>query len=643
MQPIVIGTAGHIDHGKTSLIRRLTGVDTDSLKEEQKRGITIELGFTHLQLDGGRRLGFVDVPGHERLVRTMVAGATGIDVVLLVIAADEGVMPQTREHLNVLELLGVRVGAVVLTKVDLVDEELLELAQMDVVDYLDGTFLDGAPLIPFSAETGAGEAELRRVLAQLADEIPPRAQDRPARLSVDRVFSQKGFGTVVTGTLSSGQIAVGDSLELLPAGQGVKVRGLQTFGEGVDRALPGGRTALNLQGVDWQKVERGDILATPGTLPVTPMIDVHLETLSDMKGPFGGRVDGQSGEILPSKHAPRARFLSGTLEVMGRFTLLDADFLLPGQSGYAQIRLERPIPAKAGDRFIIRSESPVMTLAGGVILQSPAPRYRKRHFTQALAHLRALNSGDPQAVAEMRLKLAGLDGLKAEDLCHELGRTLSEAQLFLERSDWALDTAGGFVHRDCQNALSQRILDRLERHHQERPLSLGLTRGILKPGDYIHDRQLQRSLDALLADGRLQKSGSLYRQARFEVKYNKNERLLMEYLQKTLLAEGLSPTPIAKILADYALDGVRSAEDLVSNLIADGQIIRVKEGHYWHHQAITSLKKTVGDFLRAEGEMAPTDFKSLTGLSRKFAIPLLEYLDKSQFTQRVGDKRRLRI
>ncbi|MFP5212731.1 MAG: selenocysteine-specific translation elongation factor, partial [Acidobacteriota bacterium] len=365
MKQVILGTAGHIDHGKTSLIRALTGIDTDRLKEEKLRGITIELGFAHMELPGGERLGIVDVPGHERFVKHMVAGATGIHLVALVIAADEGVMPQTREHMEICELLQVKKGLVVLTKIDMVeDPDWVEMVREDVAEFMKGTFLEGAPIIPVSAVTGEGIDELKQTLALLYSQVQPRSTEGPFRLPVDRVFSMRGFGTVVTGTSMSGRVRIGDQVTIYPMEQKTKVRGLQVHSEEVQEVLPGQRTAINLQGLERAAIERGNVIATPGTLAPTHMVDVHMEMLSSSPRPL--------------KHRAKIRFHTGTAEHLGTVVLLDREELAQGTKAFVQVRLDHPIAVLRGDRFVMRSYSPVQTIGGGTILH-PLPRKHKGH------------------------------------------------------------------------------------------------------------------------------------------------------------------------------------------------------------------------------------------------------------------------
>src|SRR5437660_1453689 len=387
---VVVGTAGHIDHGKTSLVKALTGTDTDRLPEEKARGITIDLGFAFLEEPDGLTIEVVDVPGHERFVKNMVAGVGGIDLAMLVIAADESVMPQTREHLAICSLLHIRTGLVVLTKIDMVEPDWIELVRDDVATLVRGTFLEGAPVVPVSAKTGAGLDELRATLRRLAETVPARGTDQLPRLPIDRVFTIKGFGTVVTGTLAAGTLGVDDRVEVFPRGLVAKVRGLQAHGHAVERAVAGQRTAVNLQGLERAAVERGDVIGHAGTLSATTLVDVVLEILADAARPLKSR--------------DRVRLHAGTSEIMARALLLDGAELAPGARGFARLRLEAPLVALAGDRFVIRSYSPIVTIGGGTLLDTDPPRLKR---PARLAHLEILAAGAPEAVVEEHVRGAG--------------------------------------------------------------------------------------------------------------------------------------------------------------------------------------------------------------------------------------------
>jgi selenocysteine-specific elongation factor len=452
MKQIILGTAGHIDHGKTTLIKALTGIDTDRLKEEKERGITIELGFAHLALPNGQELGIVDVPGHEKFVRHMVAGATGIDLVALVVAADEGVMPQTREHLEICELLKVKQGIVILTKTDLVeDADWLELVKEDIQDFLQGTFLASAPIISVSAVTGDGLDSLLNHLQSLCDAVEARSSSGDFRLAVDRVFTMKGFGTVITGTAISGKVKTGSTLFVYPQMLKTKVRGIQVHNREVSEAVSGQRTAINLQGLEKAALERGNVLATPESLIASFMVDVRLQHLET------------APRVL--KNRAKVRLHTGTNEELGTLILLDTDELKPGASGYAQVRMDRPVVVRSGDRFVLRSYSPMRTIGGGQILH-PAPKKRKRMVADTLESLAILQKGESGAMAELYLRDAGFTGIGERELStlanitvKQLRRLLQELMSRGEVIQFDRETPR-FVHRDVLRNLCGQALIR---------------------------------------------------------------------------------------------------------------------------------------------------------------------------------------
>ncbi|MEW5725811.1 MAG: selenocysteine-specific translation elongation factor, partial [Thermodesulfobacteriota bacterium] len=468
---LILGTAGHIDHGKTSLIRTLTGIDTDRLKEEKARGITIELGFAHLDLPGGTRIGIVDVPGHEKFVRHMVAGATGVDLVALVVAADEGIMPQTREHVEICQLLGVRYGLIVLTKIDLVDEEWLELVVEDIREFMVGTFLEGAPIVHFSAVDGQGAAEVVRTVAEVVARVEERQAGSIFRMPLDRVFTMKGFGTVVTGTTISGVLRVGDPVMVYPGGLTAKVRGLQVHNQSVEEVLAGLRTAVNLQGLEKDSVERGQVLGPPDVLHPSRRLDVWVNHLASNEKTLKNRA--------------QVRFHVGTSENIGRLLLLDREELAPGQSGPAQVLLDEDAVCLAGDRFVLRSYSPIRTIAGGEILNPLAPR-RKRFHEGALDDLKTLKNGDPEAAllvlidsagpaGATALELAGLIDFPARRIKTALDRILSKQEAIAYDKD-----QGRVVSRKTFDHLSSKVLDLLAAFHQQFPVRPGLVKEELR-------------------------------------------------------------------------------------------------------------------------------------------------------------------
>ncbi len=634
MKRLVVGTAGHIDHGKTSLVRALTGIDTDRLKEEKARGITIELGFAYLTLPDGQRLAFVDVPGHERFVRTMIAGATGIDVVLLIIAADEGVMPQTREHLDILKLLGIRHGAVVLTKVDLVDEELLELAIDDAQTFVKGTFLEGAPILPCASSTGQGLPALLELLQRFDRELDPRPVDGPFRLPIDRVFTLRGFGTVVTGTCISGQVAAGALLELLPSGLKARVRGIQVHGEEVGRAMAGQRVAINLQGIDKDRLERGDQLTTAGRLLASSILDVSYEHLPSLDAPL--------------KHRARVRFLTGTTEVTGVAHVLTGVALEPGEAGYLQLRLDAPVVVRGGDRYILRLESPLITLGGGEVLDPSPAKHRRRGRLEAAARLDRLRTGGPEQEVRTWLELAGAEEVAVERLVRRSRQSQEALRALLMEAVTrgeavALDAEGReFVAAAALSSCREAIQTRLEAFHQAHPLKGGAPRGELRTGlTFASDRVFLRALEELVTEGIAAVDGPFYHLTRFTVTLDATHTALAELLCASLEAAALAP-PLLSELRDLTGSSEGQLVDVLNHLTSIGRLKKIKEGHWIDATAIDALQDRLVSHLREHGELTPVAFKDLTGLSRKWAIPLLEYFDKIQLTLRVGDVRRLR-
>ncbi|MBX2798051.1 MAG: selenocysteine-specific translation elongation factor [Myxococcales bacterium] len=602
---LVVGTAGHIDHGKTSLVRTLTGVDLDRLPEEQARGITIALGFTPLDLADGRRVGMVDVPGHERLVRTMISGATGIDAALLCVSAVDGAMPQTREHLAILNLLGIEQGAVVVTMADLVDEELLELALEDVADAVSGTFLEGTPILPFSAIDGRGKEEVLGVLASFTQ--PSRRSTGPFRMPVDRTFSRPGFGTVATGTVWSGKLDDGDTLQVLPEGHKARVRGIEVHGEKVDTAHAGRRTALNLAGIETDDVSRGTVLATRG-VPCTSMMDVRYHHLPD---------------AVPLADGASVRILLGTAERLARLhvaePLEEDDELEGGISVWAQLRLEAPLPCMPGDRFVLRRTSPLQTLGGGEVVDPWAPKLRKRDRERAAEQLQRLQGGD----VAVWLERAGEAGLSTDD--------------WRERSDEHVGKALGdrLFAPNVVVRLQGALLEALAQYHHEQPLSLGAHRRELRRGRLAHlpDKVFDALVDELSATSALVVEGPLVRIDGFSVELTDAQRALSDKLLGEIRAAGLG----GRALKD--LGGAEEAPALLRLLEVGGQIGEVSGVGWVSSEALAELRSQVKTWFGGHDALSPADFKELTGLTRKAAIPLLEWLDAQRLTRRQGDTR----
>jgi len=629
---IIIGTAGHIDHGKTSLVKVLTGVDTDRLKEEKERGITIELGFAPFTLPSGLRLGLVDVPGHERFVKNMVAGATGIDLVLLVIAADEGVMPQTREHLDICQLLGVKDGVVALTKTDMVDDEWLEMITEDVREYLTGTFLEEAPIVPFSSMTGSGKEDMAAAIEAAAREIPGRIDKGIFRLPVDRVFTMKGFGTVVTGTLTSGNISIGEEILFLPGNRKTKLRGLQVHGESVKASSAGTRTALNLQGIDKDEIHRGQTAVREGVLKPTLMLDAKVSLLPSAPRPL--------------KNRERVRLHLYTAEIMTRAAILEGDFIQPGEEGLIQLRLEEPAIALPGDRFVIRSYSPMATIGGGHIID-PLPGKHRRNRPPVIERLKRLEKGSLQNRIEVYLEEAGDHGLKASNLSVRTGLDTSEMKEMLsEMSDaskvvLAVTGDGTLAYSAASfDRIKDRLLNALEKFHKTNPARAGLGRDELRNrvARELPDRPYKNLLEALQEQGLIALDGDVVRIGSHEATLTPEQEVLARKVLGLLEKSQLS----APFLVDISDDLKAPPGDLktVLNLLADrGDLVRIKDDYFVTSGSHDLLLKGVDEYFGSKKEMALADFREIVDTTRKWMIPLLEYLDRTQVTMRKGDVR----
>jgi selenocysteine-specific elongation factor len=631
MKHVVVGTAGHIDHGKTSLVKALTGTDTDRLPEEKARGITIDLGFAFLEEPDGPTIEIVDVPGHERFVKNMLAGVGGIDLVMLVIAADEGVMPQTREHLAICALLRIKAGLVVLTKTDLAEPDWIELVREDVRTLLEPTFLAGSPIVPVSVKTGAGLEELRAALGELARAVPAKAIDHTARLPIDRVFTVRGFGTVVTGTLTAGALALDDRVEVYPRGVQTKVRGLQTHGRAVERARAGQRTAVNLQSVERAAIERGDVLAPPGALLPTLLADATLELLEDAPRPL--------------KTRDRVRFHVGTQEVMARVLPVDKAQIEPGQVGFGRFRLEEPIVALPGDRFVIRSYSPIVTIGGGTLLDIAPPRF-KRKGPALLAHLTLLERGTPAQVLEEHLKQSGAAGARAADL---RARTPFGPEQLREQLD-ELVKAGAIVpvdrewylHREANDRLRAQTLALLAAFHADNPLRAGISREELRSrAGNAQERVFAQLLTSLEAEGVVRSEKDQVRLASHAIRLDPEQQRVVQGLESGFLRAGAAPPSPEEALGKLGVKGTERHE-LFQVLVADRRLVRVKESLYFHAEALQDIQDRLVAHLKEKKDIGPGDVKDLLGISRKYAIPLMEYFDAQRITVRQGERRVLR-
>ncbi len=628
---VVVGTAGHIDHGKTSLVKALTGIDTDRLPEEKARGITIDLGFAFLEEPGGLTIEIVDVPGHERFVRNMLAGVGGIDLAMLVIAADEGVMPQTREHLAICRLLQIKTGLVVLTKTDLAEADWLELVRDDVAGLVRGTFLEGAPILAVSAKTGAGLAELRAELARIARTVPPRRADQLPRLPIDRVFTVKGFGTVVTGTLVAGRLAADDRVEVYPRGLTAKVRGLQTHGAPVGESLAGQRTAVNLQGLERASVERGDVVGLAGTLVSSVLVDGTLELLADAPRPLKSR--------------DRVRFHTGTSEIMARALLLDRAELEPGQRAFARFRLEAPLVAVPGDRFVIRSYSPIVTIGGGTLLDVDPPRF-KRKAPALVAHLALLERGTPEEVVEEHVRHVGAGGARVATLAGRVPFGPDRLRALLA----ALEKAGRvvaverdwYLHPESVARLRGLTLAALEQFHRANPLRPGMSREELRGrAGGPDERVFAHMLGILGAEGAVRVERDKASLGAHTVRLSAGQQRVVDLVEREFLEAAAAPPSAEEALARAGVSGGEDHE-LFQYLLEGKRLVRVKEALYFHASALDAIQDRVVAYLRERKEIGPGDIKDLLGISRKYAIPLLEHLDARRVTVRQGERRVLR-
>ena len=634
MKHLILGTAGHIDHGKTSLVKALTGIDTDRLKEEKERGITIELGFAHMDLPGDIRLGIVDVPGHERFVRSMVAGVGGMDLVVLVIAADEGVMPQTREHLEICQLLGVKTGMVALTKSDMVDEEWLAMLTEEVRDYLSGTFLEGARIVPVSSRTGQGIEDLRTALTELAATVVEKGAEGPFRLPVDRVFTMTGFGTVVTGTLISGEIRVGDEVEILPSGINSRVRGIQTHGSKEESGVAGQRVAVNLQGVEHTEIERGTVVVPRALFRTTMRVDARLDYLASAP--------------LALKHRQVLRLHSATYEVPAQVILLDRDILVTGASAFVQLRMRSPVLLLPGDPFVLRISSPSTTVGGGKVLD-PAPPRRRRRSDAAIELLNALNEGSD--MDKVRLLVTGslYSGITREEIILRSGLTEKRVDTALTpllscgEAVMALRDPKMFVSREGFVGLKTTLLSGIEGYLAMNSLKEGMGKEELKGRlpKRSDPRFFGNVLAAMEKDGSVVVERDMVRIPGRTRVTEEDQAALREKVGRMLIKGGIEPPTLKEVCEGTGKDEKTVLEHLGS-LAREGRVVKVKAELYYAAEPLASIREKLISHLKEKGEITPGEFRELTGLSRKFMIPLLEHFDQEKLTIRVGEKRVLR-
>jgi selenocysteine-specific elongation factor len=620
MKNVIVGTAGHIDHGKTALVKALTGIDADRLEEEKRRGITIDIGFAHLQLTPELRLGFVDVPGHERFVKNMLAGVSGIDLVLFVIAADESIKPQTREHFDICSLLGIPHGVVALTKADLVDPDILELVRLEVEEFVSGRFLENAPVVAVSSPTGAGLDDLRHELERTASAVPSRSASGHFRLPLDRAFTVKGFGTVVTGTLVSGNVCKEQEVELYPTGRRLRVRGVQVYGKSANQAHGGERTALNLADIEPAEVARGMVLAAPGTFRAVTQLDCALQLLPSAK---------------PLKHRAPVHFHAGTAEIEAQVRLLDgASALKPGQRAWARIVLREPALLLPGDRFIIRMFSPVLTIGGGIVVDTGGRKYRKGD--RIAERLQTLAEA-PEAA---RIALLVRESKYGMDMAELVARTgLTERQIATAAADapWVVfkQPQTWFADRAWFHSAREKLLGAVREFHRKNPLLPGIAKQDLR------GRELPDSppflIDAILAqEKQLVVEGENVRLAMHKVVLKQDEEQARAAIERAFEEAGLAVPALPDVLAKSGVEAAR-ARSLLQILLREKRLIRVTDDLVFHHTAMAKLRAMLASHQGARFNVGM--FKDWTGISRKYAIPLLEYLDRERVTRRDGDER----
>jgi len=630
VKSVIVGTAGHIDHGKTALIKALTGIDADRLEEEKRRGITIDLGFAHMELAGAKgevlRLGFVDVPGHERFVRNMLAGVGGIDLVLLVIAADESIKPQTREHFDILQLIGVKRGITVLTKSDAVDAETLDVVRLEVEEFLRGTFLEPpkSPIVAVSALTGAGLEDLKKAMVAAAAEVEPRDSQALVRLPIDRVFTMKGFGTVVTGTLISGTIHTEDELEVIPSGRRVRVRGVQVHGQAADDAVAGQRTALNLVGASTEDLARGMTLAPPATLATTRRADVCLSLLASAAHPL--------------KHRARVHFHSNTMESIAGVNLYGKPQMIPGESLFARVTFPQPALLLPGDRFIVRQFSPVVTIGGGVVLDA-APMKRAAGMAR---YLSLLAKGDAERLLRVRIARREF-GITIAELIAETGKTRKaiedtlrkalERRRIIQVGDWLV--LGPALER-----LKLGLIDQVEKFHQQNPLVAGINREQLREQREIPVEIFASALGSLVSRKKLEVAGDQVRLPGHGVVMKDEEAESKTKIEQAFADAGLKVPALHQVIAGLAVDKDR-AQKIVTLLLRDKVLVKVSQELVFHRSALEELRRQVKEQKTKSAKIDVAKFKEMTGVSRKYAIPLLEYLDRERVTRRVGDAREI--
>lgn len=626
-----IGTAGHVDHGKTLLIKALTGMDTDRLKEERERGISIELGFAFLDLPGGRRAGIVDVPGHERFIKNMLAGVGGIDAVMLVIAADEGVMPQTREHLDIMQLLQVRHGVVVLTKTDAVDEEWIVLVREEVESFLKGTVLEKAPIIEVSSLTGRGIDCLQENLARMADLVERRSASGPMRLPVDRIFSVTGFGTVVTGTLLSGSAGVGDVVEVMPQGINSRIRNVHVHGKKVERVEAGQRVAINLAGLEVEQLSRGSVVAAVGYLKPSIRLDVRLQFLENTKA-LMNRV--------------RVRIYLGTAEVFGRVKLLDRDELEPGAWAYAQLELEEKVVAVKGDRFVVRSYSPMRTIGGGSVIEANPGKHR-RHKKDVVDTMIMKEKGSPgDLVLQILNNKTAM--FSFEDIANAAGLSNDETEMAMSKLCGLGsiryiegESSGYYISMECYRRWISDVSSLIQSYHLEYPLRSGYPKEELRSRKFntLNSRQFQLFLKAMEVDGIISSIGTTISHPGFVAGPGPDLKDRLSFVESKYELSFMKPPLWSSVVKEAGIVGSTVGVEILNFLIRNGILVKVADDLYFHSSVLVVAKEKLVDYFRSNESITVGEARDLFDTSRKYALPLLEYFDREKITRRAGDER----
>ena len=622
MKHIIVGTAGHIDHGKTTLIKALTGVNTDRLGEEQKRGISIELGFSHFDLSEEERIGIIDVPGHEKFLKNMLAGVAGMDMVMLIVSADEGVMPQTREHLDILDMIGQKKGMVVITKIDNVDEDFLMLVEDDIRESIQGTFLEDAPFVMVDSLSKKGFDHLIETIKVLAEEVEGRNENAPARMFIDRLFTVKGFGSVVTGTLVEGTINIDDEMLLYPDETRVKVRGIQVHGQQASTAYAGQRVAINVAGIDKEKIERGDTLAAPGTMTPTMMIDCKVKILPEA-----------SKDV---EHWDRIRLYHGAREILGRIVPLEGKTIARGQESYAQIRLEENFACKAGDRIILRAYSPMETIGGGMILDAN-PSKHSHADDSMIESFRVKEAGEPKDIVESYLMQAK-DFVDHKEIIEKLSvseKELVEIKNNLQEEGKILAMGNHLIHMKNMENLADKAVQLLDSYHEQNSLKKGISREEFKSRMKIslRTKDYDMLIEELTKMKPIVEDKAILKKADFEITYSPEQEKIKTDILDRLKKEGLEPS----LVKDYI--DTPTKQTVMDGLMEQDLIVRVSDELIYDKKTIEKLTEEVKEILKSQNEISMNDIRDRYNLSRKFSIALLEYYDRIKITRRVGDKR----